>query len=87
MDDVDGLIGLVRDLVDEVFGAASALLAVIEIERVHRRYVAVAVELLADAEAQCVLAAGGDRNAPAELARIAGVLTDLRDEARAEAER
>jgi hypothetical protein len=85
MDDVDELIGLARDLADEVVGAASELLSAgIDIERVHRRYVMVAVELLADAEAQGVLAAGGERAALEELAKIVSALTDLRDKTRAE---
>jgi hypothetical protein len=88
MDDVDEFIGLARDLADEVVGVASSLLeAGHDIERVHSRYVIVAVELLADAEAQGVLAAGGERVALEELARIVGVLSDLRHKARAEADR
>jgi hypothetical protein len=48
--------------------------------------VIVAVELLADAEAQGVLAAGGEQAALEELARVVRMLADLRDEARAEAD-
>jgi hypothetical protein len=87
MDDVDVLIGLARGLADEIVGlAAGWLSAGIDIEHVHGRYVIVAVELLADAEAQGVLAAGGEQAALEELARVVSVLADLRDEARAEAD-
>jgi len=48
------------------------LLAGIEIERVHCQYVIVAVELLTDAETQCVLAATGVVVEP-ERIRIRGL--------------
>jgi hypothetical protein len=87
MDDVDVLIGLARDLADEVVGVAAELLLVgINVDHVHSRYVIVAVELLADAEAQGVLAAGGEQAALEELARVVSVLADLRDKAKAEAD-
>jgi hypothetical protein len=47
----------------------------------------IAVELLADAEAQGVLAADGEQAAIGELALLVSMLADLRDEARAEADR
>jgi hypothetical protein len=87
MDDVDLLVGLARGLADEIVGLAAGLLSAgIDIEHVHGRYVIIAVELLADAEAHGVLAAGGEQAALEELARVVRVLTDLRDEARAEAD-
>ncbi len=87
MDDVDLLIGLARGLADEIVGSAARLLSAgVDIEHVHGRYVVVAVELLADAEAQGVLAVGGEQSALEELARVVRVLADLRDEARAEAD-
>jgi len=88
MDDVEELIGLARDLAEEVVGIATELLSAgIDIERIQGRYVAVAVALLADAEAQSLLAVGGDRDAVAVLARIANELAGLRDKARAESDR
>ncbi len=88
MDEVDELIGLARGLAEEVMGVASELLlAGTDIEHVQSRFVVVAVELLADAETQGILAAGGDRDALAGLARIANVLAGLRDEARTEMDR
>jgi hypothetical protein len=64
-------------------GLASELLSAgMEIAHVRGRYVAVAVELLADAEAQSLLAAGGDPDALTTLASVAGDLAGLRDTAR-----
>lgn len=86
MDDVDILIGLARGLAEEIVGLAAGLLSAgVDIEHVHGVYVIVAVELLADAESQGVLAAGGEQAALEELARVVRMLADLRDEARAEA--
>ena len=88
MDDVEELVRLARDLAEEVVGLASELLSVgTDIEHVQGRYVAVAVELLADAEARSLLAAGGNPDALAALARVAGELAGLRDTARAESSR
>jgi hypothetical protein len=85
VDDVDELIGLARDLTDEVVAVASELLLTgADIERVHSDYVVVAVELLSDAEAHGVLAVNGDQSALAALARIASVLDGLREGARSE---
>jgi len=72
-------------LAEEVVGIASELLSVgTDIEHVQGRYVVVAVELLADSEAQSLLAAGGY---PDALAALASELADLRDRARAESSR
>lgn len=88
MDDIEELVRLARDLAEEVVGVASELLSAgTDIEHVQSRYVAVAVELLADAEARSLLAASGDPDALATLARVAGELADLRDKARAESSR
>jgi hypothetical protein len=87
MDDVEELVRLARGLAEEVVGVASELLSAgTDIEHVQGRYVAVAVELLADAEARSLLAAGGHPDALAALARVAGELAGLRDKARAEAQ-
>jgi hypothetical protein len=87
MSDTDDLIGLARDLAEEVVDIASELLSAgIGIKRVQSRYVAVAVELLADAEAQGLRAAIGDSYALVELGRIATALAALRNEARADLE-
>ncbi len=86
MDNIDELIGLARNLAEKVVGAASDLLSAgAEIERIHRRYVIGAIELLADAEAQAILAASDDEDALPELTRIVNDLARLRDDARAEA--
>jgi hypothetical protein len=88
MDEVEELVRLARDLAEEVVGLASELLSAgMEIAHVRSRYVAVAVELLADAEAQSLLAVGGDPDALTALASVAGDLAGLRDTARAESSR
>jgi hypothetical protein len=88
MDDVEELVGLARDLAEEVVGIASDLLSAgSDIERVQGRYVAIAVELLADAEAQSLLADSGDRDALSALASTTDELVSLRDKARAESDR
>jgi hypothetical protein len=88
MGEVEELVRLARDLAEEVVGLASDLLSAgTDIAHVQGRYVAVAVELLADAEAQSLLAAGGDPDALTALAGVAGDLAGLRDTARAESSR
>ncbi len=67
--------------------AGELLSAGTDIAYVQGRYVAVAVELLSDAEAHSLLAAGGDPDALAALARVAANLACLRDTARAESSR
>lgn len=87
-DDIDQLIGLTRDLAEDIVAlAGELLLSGADIEWVQRQYVVSAIELLADAEAQGVLAAAGDRDALDALGRITDELADLRRRARAEAER
>jgi hypothetical protein len=86
MDDLDELIKLARNLSETVVGAASDLLSAgVDVEHVHDRYVVSAIELLADAEAQGILAASGNQDAFVALARIVGTLTNLRDGALAKA--
>jgi hypothetical protein len=86
MDDLDELIGLARNLAEEVVGAASELLSGgADIDRIHRRYVIGAIELLADAEAQAILATSDDEDALPELMRIVNDLARLRDDAHVEA--
>jgi hypothetical protein len=88
MDEVEELVQLARDLAEEVVGLAIELLSAgADIAHVQGRYVAVAVELLTDAEAQSLLAAGGDPDALAAQASIASELAGLRDRARAESSR
>jgi hypothetical protein len=88
MDEVEELVRLARDLAEEVVGLASDLLSAgTDVAYVHGRYVAVAVELLTDAEAHSLLAAGGDPDALVALASVAADLARLRDTARAESSR
>ena len=88
MEDVEEFVRLARDLAEVVVDiSGELLLAGRDIGHVQRRYVAVAVELLADAEAHSLLAVGGDPDALAALARVAGELAVLRDKARADSSR
>jgi hypothetical protein len=85
MDEVEEFVRRARDLAEEVVGLAIELLSAgTDIAHVQGRYVTGAVELLTDAEAQSLLATGGDPEALAALTGIAGELADLRDTARAE---
>ena len=85
MDEVEELVRRARDLAEEVVGLAIELLSAgTDVARVQGRYVTIAVELLTDAEAHSLLAAGDDPEALAALTGIAGELADLRDTARAE---
>lgn len=80
MTDAHELIGLARDLAENIVGLASELLlSNIDIEQVHGRYVTVALELLADAEAQILLAASYDRGDFAALERLGSELAILHD--------
>jgi hypothetical protein len=67
--------------------AIEMLSAGTDIAHVQGQYVAVAVELLTDAEAHSLLAAGGDPNALTALASVTADLAGLRDTARAESSR
>jgi hypothetical protein len=88
MEEVEELVRIARDLAEQVVGFASVLLSAgADIAHVQGRYVDIAVELLADAEAQGLLAAGGDSDALAALVRVAGDLVSLRDTARTESSR
>jgi hypothetical protein len=88
MDEVEELVRHARDLAEEVVGLAIELLsAETDVAHVQGRYVAVAVELLTDAEAHSLLAAGGDQYALAVLVSVTADLARLRDTARAESSR
>jgi hypothetical protein len=88
MDEVEELVRHARDLAEEVVGLAIELLSAgTDVAHVQGRYVAVAVELLTDAEAHSLLAAGGDPDALAALASVTADLARLRDTARAESSR
>ena len=57
--------------------AAERLLAGVDLERVHASYVVPGLALLEEAEAQGVLAAGGDERALKEIERIIRELDEL----------
>jgi hypothetical protein len=88
MERVDALISMARDLAEEVVDIAGDLLtAGLEIASVRDQYVAIAIKLLSDAEAQAVLATTGDQHALSALARTVEALANLRDKARGESKR
>ena len=75
-------IQLARGRAETIVGlAAEMLLTGTDLSHVQAHYVIPAIELLSEAEAVGVLAAGGDRDAGEALDRIAHKLSELRDEA------
>lgn len=79
-------IRLARGIAEETLNIAGRLiLARNEVERISSCYAVPATELLSDAEALLILASRGDREALAALDMTTRRLTELRDQARAEA--
>ncbi len=77
-----------RDSMDTIFALATALLlSGANVEHVHQMYVAAAFDLLAEAEAQALLAARGDRIARLALKRVVRQLSHLREQAQDELSR
>ena len=84
MNEVEELVGTARDLAEGVAAIASDLLEQgVDIARVHGRYVAPAVELLADVEALALQALGGEGSLAA-LTTAVEALADLYRRAGAE---
>ena len=81
----DETMRLTRDLTEEVVRLARELLqAGADLAYVQTAYTVVAIELLSEAEALGVLAAGGNQNADAALEETLSQLSALRDRARRE---
>lgn len=91
MDDADEaevLIDRARDVMEEIMALGRTLLALgASLERVHRNYIAAALDLLGEAEAQALLATDGDRLAREAIGQIVAQLTRLRQEAHDELNR
>jgi predicted nucleic acid-binding protein len=80
-------IRLARGVAEETLSIAGRLmLARKEVERMSRVYAVPTTELMSDAETRAILASEGDEEALAALDMIIGRLTELRDQARAEAD-
>lgn len=78
MDDLDALVGSARDLAESIaHEAGDHLLAGSNIERVHERFVVIAIRLLEEVELQAVLAETGDPDAAAQVGNLVDELRRL----------
>lgn len=85
MDKTHDLIGLARDATEEVVELSGDLLrSGADIARVQRDYVYTALDQLAEAEAQALLAVSGDRASGEALDGLVAGLKRLLDEVRHE---
>jgi hypothetical protein len=89
MDDLDALVGSARDVAESItHEAGDQLLAGADIDRVHERFVVVAVRLLEEVELRVVLAGAGDPDATAQVGKLVSDLrrldAKLKDEAAAD---